>query len=107
MGAVFAIARAFPPRLGPRIAAPTARFGLCAAGAWPRALAISQIKLRNRCRHGCPKKKSFAFPPGHAHDALKVEAFVECSNCGELKRPHHLCVPCGHYNGREVIAVGL
>ena len=42
-----------------------------------------------------------------SHDALKVEAFVECSNCGELKRPHHLCVPCGHYNGREVIAVGL
>jgi hypothetical protein len=23
-----------------------------------------------------------------SHDALKVEAFHECSNCGELKRPH-------------------
>jgi large subunit ribosomal protein L32 len=42
-----------------------------------------------------------------SHDALKVEAFAECSNCGELKRPHNLCNHCGHYNGREVIAVGL
>jgi large subunit ribosomal protein L32 len=28
----------------------------------------------------------------------------ECSNCGELKLPHHVCQACGHYNGREVIA---
>jgi ribosomal protein L32 len=26
-----------------------------------------------------------------SHDALKAEAFHECSNCGELKRPHNLC----------------
>jgi large subunit ribosomal protein L32 len=38
-----------------------------------------------------------------AHDSLKVEAFQECSNCGELKRPHHVCGHCGFYNGREVI----
>jgi large subunit ribosomal protein L32 len=42
-----------------------------------------------------------------SHDSLKVEAFHECSNCGELKRPHNLCSHCGHYNGREVVAVGL
>ena len=56
-----------------------------------------------------PKRKVSPSRRGmrRAHDALKVEAFVECSNCGELKRPHHLCGPCGHYNGREVIAVGL
>ena len=42
-----------------------------------------------------------------ATDALKAEAFHECSNCGELKRPHNLCNACGHYNGREVIAVEL
>jgi large subunit ribosomal protein L32 len=37
------------------------------------------------------------------HDALKPGSSVECSNCGELKRPHHICVACGHYDGREVV----
>ena len=41
-----------------------------------------------------------------SHDALRVEAHAECSNCGELKRPHHLCSHCGHYDGREVVAAG-
>ena len=38
----------------------------------------------------------------------KVTEVVCCegSNCGELKRPHNLCDACGHYNGREVVAVG-
>lgn len=40
-----------------------------------------------------------------SHDSLKVAAFQECANCGELKRPHHLCDACGHYNGREITAV--
>ena len=38
-----------------------------------------------------------------AHDALKASAYVECPNCGELKRPHHVCQACGYYDGREVI----
>ncbi|MDP6565499.1 MAG: 50S ribosomal protein L32 [Alphaproteobacteria bacterium] len=37
-----------------------------------------------------------------AHDALKSAAYVECQNCGELKRPHHVCAACGYYNDREV-----
>lgn len=40
-----------------------------------------------------------------AHDSLKAAAHVECDNCGELKRPHHVCGACGHYAGREVAAV--
>ena len=28
---------------------------------------------------------------------------VECRNCRELKRPHHVCPSCGWYNGRQVI----
>jgi large subunit ribosomal protein L32 len=40
-----------------------------------------------------------------SHDALTVEAFQECPNCGELKRPHNMCNACGHYNGREIVSV--
>jgi large subunit ribosomal protein L32 len=40
-----------------------------------------------------------------SHHALTVAAFQECSNCGELMRPHHLCTGCGHYNGREIVSV--
>jgi len=38
-----------------------------------------------------------------AHDALRTVARIECPNCGELKRPHHVCAACGHYDGREVL----
>lgn len=40
-----------------------------------------------------------------SHDALSIEASQECGNCGELKRPHHICGECGHYGDREVLAV--
>ena len=39
-----------------------------------------------------------------AHDALVAANPNECSNCGELKRPHHVCVACGHYAEREMPA---
>ena len=38
-----------------------------------------------------------------AHHRLAPSAYNECSNCGELKRPHHVCQACGHYDDREVI----
>ncbi|NKB57870.1 MAG: 50S ribosomal protein L32 [Alphaproteobacteria bacterium] len=38
-----------------------------------------------------------------SHDSLKTSASIECPNCGELKRPHHVCSACGHYDGREVV----
>lgn len=38
-----------------------------------------------------------------SHHRLRPVNAVECSNCGELKLPHHICQACGHYNGREVI----
>ena len=40
-----------------------------------------------------PKRKTSPSRRGmrRSHDALKVEAFHECPDCGELKRPHNLC----------------
>jgi len=40
-----------------------------------------------------------------AHDALVAGNPAECPNCGELKRPHHVCPACGHYAEREVVAI--
>mgnify|MGYP001170414532 CR=1 FL=1 len=37
-----------------------------------------------------------------SHDALRPISAVECSNCGELKLPHHVCGSCGYYGEREV-----
>jgi large subunit ribosomal protein L32 len=40
-----------------------------------------------------------------AHDALAAQNPNECPNCGELRRPHHVCGHCGHYDGREVVPI--
>ena len=37
-------------------------------------------------------------------DALKANSYMECPNCGELKKPHNVCPKCGQYDNREVIA---
>jgi large subunit ribosomal protein L32 len=39
-----------------------------------------------------------------SHDALVAGNPAECPNCGELRRPHHVCAACGHYDAREVFA---
>jgi len=38
-----------------------------------------------------------------SHHALPAASYTECPNCGELKRPHHLCEACGYYHEREVV----
>ncbi len=40
-----------------------------------------------------------------AHHALVASAHNECPNCGELKRPHHVCAACGYYDSREVVEI--
>ena len=36
-----------------------------------------------------------------AHADLKSESINECPNCGEIRRPHHVCPACGFYNAME------
>lgn len=38
-----------------------------------------------------------------SHDALARPAQSGCPQCGEPKRPHHICLNCGTYRGRTVI----
>jgi len=53
-----------------------------------------------------PKKKTSKSRRNmrRAHHALPPSSYNECPNCGETKRPHHLCNACGYYDGREVVA---
>jgi len=55
-----------------------------------------------------PKRKVSPSRRGmrRSHQALSTEAHAECPNCGELRRPHNICVSCGFYDGREVVAAG-
>ena len=40
-----------------------------------------------------------------SHHALGAANPNECPNCGELKRPHHICAACGHYDDQEIVAL--
>jgi large subunit ribosomal protein L32 len=37
-----------------------------------------------------------------ATHAISAPVVNVCPQCGQPKRPHHLCLTCGMYNGREV-----
>ncbi|MBP1041862.1 50S ribosomal protein L32 [Vagococcus allomyrinae] len=38
------------------------------------------------------------------HYKLSVPGMSTCANCGEMKRSHHVCPACGHYDGKDVNA---
>ena len=38
-----------------------------------------------------------------SHDFLTTPGVQNCPNCGALAKPHHVCVSCGYYKGREVV----
>lgn len=42
-----------------------------------------------------------------SHDALKTPSVSKCKNCGAHHKPHHICLSCGYYNGKEVVAAEL
>ena len=53
-----------------------------------------------------PKKKTSQSRRNmrRSHHALSPVSLSECGNCGEVKRPHHVCPHCGHYDGRAVMS---
>ena len=54
-----------------------------------------------------PKKKTSKSRRNmrRSHDGLSTENRIECPNCGELKRSHHVCTACGYYRESEVVEV--
>ena len=38
-----------------------------------------------------------------SHHALTAPTLAVCKNCGAQHRPHHMCLDCGFYKGRQVI----
>lgn len=52
-----------------------------------------------------PKKKTSKSRRNmrRSHHALTVASYNECTSCGELKRPHHVCGSCGQYDNRDVV----
>ncbi len=38
-----------------------------------------------------------------SHHALKTPMLVACSNCEAMHRPHHMCLDCGFYKGKQVM----
>lgn len=52
-----------------------------------------------------PKRKTSPSRRGmrRAHDKLKANAFVEDKESGELRRPHHVDLKTGRYNGKQIL----
>ncbi len=52
-----------------------------------------------------PKRKTTPSRKGkrRSHHSLNEIISMECPNCGEFKRPHHICNSCGYYDGKEII----
>lgn len=86
---------------GPGLICAAAPAGL---GLIPARVVTLRLRVRRAGPMAVPKKKTSPSRRGmrRSHEALPTEAHQECGNCGEIKRPHHVCPRCGHYDGREV-----
>lgn len=38
-----------------------------------------------------------------SHHALSASSLTTCAHCGATRRPHHMCLSCGYYRGRQVL----
>ncbi|HBQ20962.1 MAG: 50S ribosomal protein L32 [Deltaproteobacteria bacterium GWA2_38_16] len=41
-----------------------------------------------------------------AQQNLVAPQYVACPNCKNAVEPHHVCLNCGHYKGKEIIRTG-
>lgn len=39
------------------------------------------------------------------HKHRTAPTISTCPQCREVKKPHHACMSCGTYNGREIVTV--
>ena len=39
------------------------------------------------------------------HDRVTAPNVIPCPNCGDMMRPHRICGACGHYKGKQVMAM--
>ncbi len=54
-----------------------------------------------------PKRKTSPMKRGfrRSADALKAPTYIEDKDSGELRRPHHVDLKTGMYNGRQVLKI--
>ncbi|PWB38782.1 MAG: 50S ribosomal protein L32 [Parcubacteria group bacterium] len=38
-----------------------------------------------------------------SHFAIKKQALVKCSNCGQALLPHRACSKCGYFKGKKTV----
>ena len=52
-----------------------------------------------------PKRKTSPMKRGfrRSADGLKAAAYVEDKDSGELRRPHHVDLKTGMYNGKQIL----
>ena len=78
----------FPRAFGLR-----ARYRLARAG--------TEIEMAVPKRKTSPMKRGFR----RSADALAAPTYVEDKDSGELRRPHHVDLKTGMYNGRQVLSI--
>ena len=54
-----------------------------------------------------PKKRTSKSRQGQrrSHDKLSQPTMSECSQCHEMRSPHHVCSHCGFYKDKEVMEI--
>jgi large subunit ribosomal protein L32 len=70
-----------------------------------RAISLAQAGTENEM--AVPKRKTSPMKRGfrRSADALAAPTYVEDKDSGELRRPHHVDLKTGMYNGRQVLTI--